>query len=192
MSDPGRAGARRARRTSVHPMATEKSSSLLILGASGDLAARLLMPGLAGLLTHEPDRRVQLVGAGVEDLSDAEWKARVKESFASVKAKGPGATATLKSTKYIKADVTAKDDLDTLVKACDQDPAIYFALPPAITELACAQLQKIDLPRRRRWPSRSPSAPTSAARRSSTRCCRRSCPKTGSTGSTTSWAGRRC
>jgi glucose-6-phosphate 1-dehydrogenase len=127
-------------------MTTEKSSSLLILGASGDLAARLLMPGLAGLLAHEPERRVQLIGSGVEDLSDAEWKARVKESFASVKAKGPGVTATLRTTKYIKADVTSKGDLEKLVAACDQDPAIYFALPPAITELACAQLQKMELP----------------------------------------------
>ncbi|RKR73001.1 glucose-6-phosphate dehydrogenase [Frondihabitans australicus] len=127
-------------------MATSKTSSLLILGASGDLAARLLMPGLAGLLAHEPDRRVQLIGAGVEDLTDAQWKARVKESFASVKAKGPAVQATLRSTKYIKADVTAKDDLQKLVDACTSDPAIYFALPPAITELACGQLQKMELP----------------------------------------------
>ena len=40
--------------------------TLLILGASGDLASRLLMPGLGGLLAHEPTRRVQLSGAGVE------------------------------------------------------------------------------------------------------------------------------
>ncbi len=134
------------RKTSVLLMATAKSSSLLILGASGDLAARLLMPGLAGLLEHEPDRRVQLIGAGVEDLTDAQWKARVKESFQSVKAKGPGVQAALRTTKYIRADVTAADDLTTLVEACYHDPAIYFALPPAITELACGQLATMDLP----------------------------------------------
>ena len=66
-----------------------RPASLLILGASGDLAARLLMPGLGGLLAHEPHRRVQLVGAGVETYTDDEWKDRVRTSLASVDASGP-------------------------------------------------------------------------------------------------------
>ncbi|WP_286344516.1 glucose-6-phosphate dehydrogenase [Frondihabitans sucicola] len=127
-------------------MPDPRPSTLLILGASGDLAARLLMPGLGMLLAHEPKRRVQLIGSGVEDLTDAEWKKRVKSSFDSEGAKGPAVTATLKNTKYIKADVTAKADLEGLLAACDNPPALYFALPPAITEKACAQLAKIELP----------------------------------------------
>jgi len=127
-------------------MADPRPSSLLILGASGDLASRLLMPGLGMLLAHEPERRVQLIGSGVEDLSPAEWKARVKASFDSEGAKGPAVTATLKATTYIQADVTAKADLERLLEACTDTPAIYFALPPAISEKACRQLAKIDLP----------------------------------------------
>ncbi|OII23586.1 glucose-6-phosphate dehydrogenase [Frigoribacterium sp. MCBA15_019] len=121
-------------------------ATLLILGASGDLAARLLMPGLGGLLALEPKRRVQLIGAGVEEYTDAEWKARVKTSFDSVHASGPAVDALLESTTYITADVTGVDGLRSLVEACDAPPSIYFALPPAITEKACAALRKVDLP----------------------------------------------
>ncbi|ARC57661.1 Glucose-6-phosphate 1-dehydrogenase [Frondihabitans sp. 762G35] len=127
-------------------MPADAPSTLLILGASGDLAARLLMPGLGELLAHEPSRRVQLVGAGAEDLSADEWTKRVRDSFDSAGASGPAVTALLASTTYHRADVTARDDLATLLQACDQAPAIYFALPPAVTEKACKQLEKVDLP----------------------------------------------
>jgi glucose-6-phosphate 1-dehydrogenase len=40
--------------------------TLLILGASGDLSARLLLPGLGGLLTAHPDKKLRLVGSGIE------------------------------------------------------------------------------------------------------------------------------
>ncbi|MBF4576086.1 glucose-6-phosphate dehydrogenase [Frondihabitans sp. VKM Ac-2883] len=126
---------------------TAAKSSLLILGASGDLAARLLMPGLGELLTHEPSRRVQLIGSGVEDLTDAEWKKRVGESFASSGASGPSVEAALAATTYIQADVTSADGLKTLLAACDHTTAVYFALPPAITEKACHQLASLELPK---------------------------------------------
>jgi glucose-6-phosphate 1-dehydrogenase len=127
-------------------MATDAKSTLLILGASGDLAARLLMPGLGTLLAYEPTRRVQLIGAGSDDLDATEWKRRVTQSFASAGAKGPGVKALLASTKYLHADVTSVADLQALFDACDAPPAVYFALPPAITEKACKQLEKISLP----------------------------------------------
>ena len=120
--------------------------TLLILGASGDLAARLLMPGLGGLLAHEPVRRVQLIGAGVEEYSDEQWHQRVRDSFASVEAAGPAVDALLASTRYITADVTSADALTTLLDACEAPPAIYFALPPAVTEKACEALKQVQLP----------------------------------------------
>ena len=121
-------------------------ATLLILGASGDLASRLLMPGLGGLLAHEPQRRVQLIGAGVEEYTAEEWTQRVRDSFASVDASGPAVDALLESTRYVTADVTGAEGLRTLVEACDSPPSIYFALPPAITEKACAALREVDLP----------------------------------------------
>ena len=41
-----------------------QDTTLAILGASGDLAGRLLLPALGELLAEERDRRLHLVGAG--------------------------------------------------------------------------------------------------------------------------------
>jgi glucose-6-phosphate 1-dehydrogenase len=121
-------------------------TTLLILGASGDLSKRLLMPGLATLLDVKEDFDVQLVGAGVEDLSADDWRGIVRDAFQSADCTGGRFDEVAAKSTYIKADVTSKDDLTTLLGACDHDPAIYFALPPAITERACAVLATMDLP----------------------------------------------
>lgn len=44
------------------------TTDLLILGASGDLVRRLLLPGLGSLLAWDPERPVRLVGADRADL----------------------------------------------------------------------------------------------------------------------------
>ncbi|MFC4244085.1 glucose-6-phosphate dehydrogenase [Gryllotalpicola reticulitermitis] len=120
-------------------------ATLLILGASGDLASRLLMPGLGGLLTVQSERQVQLVGAGVETYSDSEWTDRVKTAMKTGDASGKAVDALVKGTKYFTADVTSADDLKKLIDACDNPPAIYFALPPAITAKACDALASLKL-----------------------------------------------
>jgi glucose-6-phosphate 1-dehydrogenase len=135
-------------------------TSLLILGASGDLSKRLLLPGLATLLEVKTDWDVQLVGAGVEDLSDTEWKQLVHDAFANAQAskneQDEGATggsrlserlqAVVDASSYRKADVTSADDLTALLGECQHDPAVYFALPPAVTEKSCEVLKGLDLP----------------------------------------------
>jgi len=134
-------------------------TSLLILGASGDLSKRLLLPGLATLLEVKEDWDVQLVGAGVEDISDADWKQQVRESFENAQAsknedEGAEAETTLSdrlqavvdASSYRKADVTSADDLKALLADCRHDPAIYFALPPAVTEKSCEVLKDLPLP----------------------------------------------
>ncbi len=52
-------------------MADAAISTLVMLGASGDLANRLLMPALGKLLDAEPHRRgLVLLGAGAEAWDD--------------------------------------------------------------------------------------------------------------------------
>ena len=60
---------------------TSATTTLLILGASGDLTSRLLLPALGELLTREPDRHVHLRGAGMDDWDDTHWRDVVKTSF---------------------------------------------------------------------------------------------------------------
>src|SRR5690349_2097012 len=122
-------------------------STLLILGASGDLAGRLLMPAIGTLMSSkEGPAKLTLIGAGSEDWSQDTWLEHVRASFEAGKAKGERVDAMLASTKYLKADVTSAADLRKLIEACDGAPAMYFALPPAVTALACQALAQVSLP----------------------------------------------
>lgn len=120
--------------------------TLLILGASGDLTARLLLPGLGGLLSEYQGRKLRLVGAGAEPWDDARWRERVEKSFATVQAHGPLVDHVISETRYFAADVTDPAAWTALLGACDGPVAIFFALPPPVTARACGALATIDLP----------------------------------------------
>ena len=125
---------------------TQTVTTLVILGGSGDLSSRLLLPALGQLLSSHPERRLKLIGAGAEEWTDAHWRQVVRKSFATVSASGAGVEELLKNTTYLSADVTKRDDLERILAACEGVPALYFALPPAVTALACASLKKVELP----------------------------------------------
>ncbi|MGC9666116.1 glucose-6-phosphate dehydrogenase [Planosporangium sp. 12N6] len=131
-----------------HGPATDGTAeqTLLILGASGDLTARLLLPGLAGLLASGRGQGLSLVGAGMDGWDDDRWRARVADSFAAAHAVGPQVDAVTKGTHYRRADVTDAGDLRVLLGACRGRPIIYFALPPSVTVKACHLLTGIGLP----------------------------------------------
>ncbi|HWI01912.1 MAG TPA: hypothetical protein VNT27_16415, partial [Propionibacteriaceae bacterium] len=81
--------------------------TLVLLGASGDLSGRLLMPALGQLLDAEPERRnLVLIGAGSEDWDQATWQQRVRSAFESGKVSSETIDTVLSSTRYSKADVT--------------------------------------------------------------------------------------
>ncbi len=127
---------------------TQSVATLLILGASGDLTSRLLLPALGQLLTNEPDRRLKLIGAGAEEWTDVHWRHVVRTSFSTMKAKGAAVDDLLQNTHYLSADVTKPDELSRLLAACEGPPALYFALPPAIAAAACHALEGVSLPPR--------------------------------------------
>jgi glucose-6-phosphate 1-dehydrogenase len=122
------------------------TETILVLGASGDLASRLLLPALGQLLTVQPDRMLHLVGAGTDDLSAEDWHTRVKASFEAGDASGTAVERLLGRTSYHQADVTSGPELASLLEACDGAPALYFALPPSVTARACDALAGVDLP----------------------------------------------
>ncbi|MFD0482748.1 glucose-6-phosphate dehydrogenase [Kineococcus sp. GCM10028916] len=149
----GAAGAAQDGRSGQDPVAT-----LLILGASGDLASRLLMPGLARLLVsgrnedpaHGHGSSLELVGAGAEDWDDDRWREVVTKAFGDaldVGEESADAARTVRDTsRYAQVDVTDPDALLALMSSCAAPVAVYFALPPAITAKACAGLVGRDLP----------------------------------------------
>ena len=121
--------------------------TLLVLGASGDLAGRLLLPAVGQLMdSSEGPERLTLIGAGAEQWDEGQWRAHVGASFGAVNASGPRVQDILAGTRYLPADVTRPEDLRQLLALCEGAPAIYFALPPAVTAKACAALAEAGLP----------------------------------------------
>lgn len=113
------------------------STTLVILGASGDLTARLLLPALGQLLTAEPDRRVRVIGAGTQDWSDDELREVVRTSF---DASDAGAAVDRVTVEYHQTDITREGDLSALLEGLQGQVAIYFAVPPAVAAAACEAL----------------------------------------------------
>ncbi|HEY7271489.1 MAG TPA: glucose-6-phosphate dehydrogenase [Actinoplanes sp.] len=120
--------------------------TLLILGASGDLTARLLLPGLGRLIAVGGPPGLTLLGSGTQDWDDDRWRKRITESFGTVDAGGDAVTEVVRSARYLQTDVTRAEDLRRLLGACDGPVAIFFALPPAVTARTCVALADIGLP----------------------------------------------
>jgi glucose-6-phosphate 1-dehydrogenase len=125
---------------------TPTKQTLLVLGASGDLTARLLLPGLGRLVAAGGVGELLLIGSGMEDWDDERWRQRVRDSFATVGAAGDRETAMADTARYVKADVTRQDDLRRVLDGCEGPVVIYFALPPAVTAKACSALAGVALP----------------------------------------------
>ena len=121
-------------------------TTLCILGASGDLTSRLLLPALAELLMEDPHRKVRLIGAGMDDWDDEKWRSVVEKSFASAKAEGDTVTGVREHTTYRRTDITDSADFGKLLEECEGRVALYFAVPPAIAAKGCQALENVDLP----------------------------------------------
>ena len=125
--------------------------TLLILGASGDLTGRLLLPGLARIVSRGRADGLTLAGAGSDDWTPEQWLERVEESFADANSQaGASGRRELKrlrdTTAYHQLDVTADGQLAGLLARLEGPVAIYFALPPRVSQLACEALSPDQVP----------------------------------------------
>lgn len=125
-------------------MASAPISTLVILGARGDLTSRLLLPGLASLLASSRGSDIRLLGVDRDPMTDAAWQRRVAKAFSG--ADGRLVDRVRESSRYLQADVTDPDSLRSVLDAATGRAALYFALPPAVTVLACKTLAGLDLP----------------------------------------------
>jgi glucose-6-phosphate 1-dehydrogenase len=133
------------------PAEAAQIRTLLVLGATGDLAGRLLLPGLGRLLARGRAPDLRLVGSGSEDWSSDQWHDRLRSAFAREAGTEPGPGAgTLRrlesESPYRQADATSAADLKALLAECEPPVAIYFALPPAVTVRACRALLETGVP----------------------------------------------
>ncbi len=118
--------------------------NLVIFGATGDLASRLLLPGLGTLLRADPECRVTVIGADRND--DGTWKQTVQQAFDTVDSHGPAAEHTLNTTCFITCDATSAQDLQSLLDGLEEPACLYFALPPQVTMKSLEVLEGLQLP----------------------------------------------
>ena len=123
---------------------TDRIETLVILGAGGDLTARLLLPGLASFLASLRGTDITVLGVGMDPMTDAAWTERVTTAFAA-QPSDLGAKVAAES-RYLQADVTNPEDLARVFAEATGRIALYFALPPAVAELACEALNEIPVP----------------------------------------------
>lgn len=132
---------------SAHP--TEDSeqdpTTLIVLGASGDLTSRLLLPGLAEVLTLEPQRRVQLIGTARSE--HPEWPQTVEEAFRGAAAHGEAVEHTLRTTRWEVTDASSVEDLTRLLADARGRVILYFALSPSVTIDSLQALRELELPK---------------------------------------------
>lgn len=121
----------------------EAVTTLIIFGATGDLTSRLLLPALGQLLMSEPDRRVRLIGAGIEDWSDADLKKTAQKSFATSDSES---SLDRVEISYQQTDITKTAELKKLLKGLTGQVALYFAVPPAVAAASCEALTPEILP----------------------------------------------
>ena len=129
----------------------EPVRTLLILGASGDLTGRLLLPGLGKLIAQGRTHGLKLVGAGSDDWDTARWRDRVGAAFTDCAGNANDAgrqdlRSVQERTEYHVVDVTADGALARLIGSVEAPVAVFFALPPAVSQKACELLKPQDLP----------------------------------------------
>jgi glucose-6-phosphate 1-dehydrogenase len=127
-------------------MAAHNSKTLVIFGAGGDLSTRLLLPGLGQLLTADRDIQLDLIGASAAEISPDAWQEMLRTAFAKGGADPDATEPVIARSRYFVADATDPDDLRRILAECATSPALYFALPPAVTEASCRALDTIELP----------------------------------------------
>lgn len=134
-------------------MSTEETqsttSTLVILGASGDLTHRLLLPGLGTLLNQRQNHDIHLVGAAADDLTDEQWRERVRQGLRDGDCQRERVEAVIKNTSYRQMDATDANALQRLLHDLtdpDRPIILYFALPPSVSQRACEALRHLDLP----------------------------------------------
>ena len=125
---------------------------LLLLGATGDLAGRFLLPALARSVAagHLP-ADLEVVGAAAEAGDDASFRARVTARWAEHAADVPAPVRErlLARLRYRRVDLADPATVAEALAASDQPHApvaVYLALPPAAFPAAVRALAAAGLP----------------------------------------------
>ncbi|WP_082498563.1 glucose-6-phosphate dehydrogenase [Plantibacter sp. Leaf314] len=120
--------------------------TIAILGANGDLAKRLLIPGLGEVVDAARGLSLQIIGAARTPQANEEWRATVRASLEDAGIGDRTVDALVSTTEFIPTDASDPDELRALLDACTGSPILYIALPPSAGRKVAEALAQIDLP----------------------------------------------
>jgi glucose-6-phosphate 1-dehydrogenase len=121
---------------------------LVIFGATGDLTARYLLPGLAALrTTGELSDEFELIATAREDWDDQQFRDWAADRLDHHAEGLPAAdrAAVVAASRYQRADIGDPASIAAVIGA-DQPVAAYLALPPAVFPAAVSGLHEAGLP----------------------------------------------
>ncbi|MBB3677516.1 glucose-6-phosphate dehydrogenase [Modestobacter versicolor] len=126
-------------------------TTFVVLGGTGDLTGRLLLPGLAELFTADARARdgdVALLAVSQQDWSDEEYRdwarARLAEHAGHVAE--DVRDALVGRLAHQQGDVTAATDLRKALDRAAGRPVVYLALPNTVFLGTLQALTEVDLP----------------------------------------------
>lgn len=120
----------------------------VILGATGDLTARYLIPALTELRQQELLPNGAILGVGQDDWDTNGFRRHIADRLARHR---PNISETVRESvvnvlEYRRADVTDADQLRAAIGTPKDPVAVYLALPPAVFEPVLKVLAAMDLP----------------------------------------------
>jgi len=131
---------------------SEAATSLVIFGASGDLAGRKLVPALYRL--HRKNRlgaRVRIVGYSRSPQSDDEFRKRMREAVESASSDFSMWDAFAERLFYVSGDSTVPADFEKLearlrdLEGGDASRIYYLAIAPRLYEPTVAHLGRSEM-----------------------------------------------
>lgn len=124
------------------------SVTFIVLGGAGDLAKRLLLPGLGQFVALDDEVEVTIVGAGLEEPEDYQQDVSraLKSTTAPTEVPDDVVQDLVSRTSWVTTDATSPDSLKALLGERESPTVVYFALSPKITQLTVDALGQIDLP----------------------------------------------
>ena len=126
------------------------SFDLVIIGGTGDLARRKLLPALFhrfldGQITPES----RIIGGARDDLTTEAYRHMARESIASESADPAAVDTFLKLVHFTRIDVRSAESFSTLASLLNQRPGnvrvFYLAIQPSLFSDACRQLRDAGL-----------------------------------------------
>jgi glucose-6-phosphate 1-dehydrogenase len=107
---------------------------MVLFGASGDLASRLLMPAVAQLAEAELlPRPFTIVGSATSDWSTDAFREHVAGALKEHSSVAPATRdAVVRMLNFQPADVTQPEDVSRLIGDDHPDTLVYLALPPGL------------------------------------------------------------